>query len=62
MRRPPASRRTPRGAPIFAGFANPALVTKETDVADAVWRAATDETGQLRYPAGADAVALAGRR
>jgi NAD(P)-dependent dehydrogenase (short-subunit alcohol dehydrogenase family) len=49
-------------APIFAGFANPALVTKETDVADAVWRAATDETGQLRYPAGADAVALAGRR
>lgn len=49
-------------APIFAAFATPALVTRETDVADAVWRAATDETGQLRYPAGADAVALAGLR
>lgn len=46
-------------APIFAGFAKPALVTRESDVADAVWRAATDLTGQLRFPAGADAVALA---
>ena len=46
-------------APIFAEFAKPALVTRETDVADAVWRAATDLTGQLRFPAGADAVALA---
>jgi NAD(P)-dependent dehydrogenase (short-subunit alcohol dehydrogenase family) len=45
--------------PIFAGFAAPALVTTEADVAAAVWRAATDEPGQLRYPAGADAVALA---
>ncbi|MGE0500303.1 MAG: SDR family NAD(P)-dependent oxidoreductase [Rhizobiaceae bacterium] len=45
--------------PIFAAFANPALVTRETDVADAVWRAANDETGQLRFPAGPDAVALA---
>ncbi len=47
--------------PIFAGFAKPALVTRETDVAEAVWRAANDETGQLRFPAGADAVALAGK-
>ncbi|WP_439572785.1 SDR family NAD(P)-dependent oxidoreductase [Phreatobacter sp.] len=47
-------------APIFAAFATPALVTKETDVAEAVWRAAHDRTGQLRFPAGADAVALAG--
>ncbi|MCA0278824.1 MAG: SDR family oxidoreductase [Proteobacteria bacterium] len=46
-------------APIFAEFAKPALVTRESDVADAVWRAATDLTGQLRFPAGADAVALA---
>lgn len=46
-------------APIFASFAEPALVTRETDVAEAVWRAANDFTGQLRFPAGADAVALA---
>ncbi|MBU2486852.1 MAG: SDR family oxidoreductase [Alphaproteobacteria bacterium] len=45
--------------PIFAGFANPALTTRESDVAEAVWRAANDTTARLRYPAGADAVALA---
>lgn len=45
--------------PIFAAFAQPAMVTKEIDVAEAVWRAANDLTGQLRFPAGADAVALA---
>ena len=45
--------------PIFAGFANPALTTKESDVAEAVWRAATDASDRLRYPAGPDAVALA---
>jgi hypothetical protein len=28
-------------------------------VAEAVWRAANDATGALRFPAGADAVALA---
>lgn len=48
--------------PIFAAFAKPALLTKESDVAEAVWRAATDLTGQLRFPAGADAVALAQTR
>ena len=46
-------------APIFAAFVSPALVTRETDVAEAVWRAAHDETGRLHFPAGADAVALA---
>jgi len=46
-------------APIFAAFASPALVTREADVAEAVWRAAHDETGRLHFPAGADAVALA---
>lgn len=46
-------------APIFAAFAKPAMVTRETDVAEAVWRAANDDTGQLRFPAGPDAVALA---
>lgn len=46
-------------APIFAEFAKPAMVTKETDVAEAVWQAANDVSGQLRFPAGPDAVALA---
>ena len=49
-------------APILAAFAKPAAVTKEADVAEAVWRAATDGSERLRYPAGADAVALAARR
>ncbi|HWK96081.1 MAG TPA: SDR family oxidoreductase [Pseudolabrys sp.] len=46
-------------APIFAAFAEPALVTTEQDVAETVWRAVNDRSGQLRFPAGADAVALA---
>lgn len=45
--------------PIFAGFANPAVVTRETDVAEAIWLAANDVSPRLRFPAGADAVALA---
>lgn len=48
--------------PIFAAFAQPALVTREVDVAEAVWRAVNDTTGQLRYPAGPDALALAQAR
>jgi NAD(P)-dependent dehydrogenase (short-subunit alcohol dehydrogenase family) len=46
-------------APIFAAFAEPALVTTEQDVAETVWRAVNDRSEQLRFPAGADAVALA---
>lgn len=46
-------------APIFAAFGQPALTTKESDVAEAVWAAVHDTTGQLHFPAGADAVALA---
>ncbi|MFC6445173.1 SDR family oxidoreductase [Shinella zoogloeoides] len=46
-------------APIFAAFAKPAMVTTEADVAEAVWQAANDLSGQLRFPAGPDAVALA---
>ena len=42
---------------VMADFQQPELVTHESDVADAVWRAANDETGQLRFPAGPDAVA-----
>ena len=44
---------------VFESFAQPAAVTTESDVAQAVWSAANDATGQLRFPAGADAVALA---
>jgi NAD(P)-dependent dehydrogenase (short-subunit alcohol dehydrogenase family) len=44
--------------PIFTAFAQPTAVTTEADVAEAVWRAANDLTGQLRFPAGADALAL----
>jgi NAD(P)-dependent dehydrogenase (short-subunit alcohol dehydrogenase family) len=44
---------------MLAALTNPGAVTNESDVAEAVWRAATDESGQLRFPAGADAVALA---
>ncbi len=34
-------------------------VTRESDVAEAVWQAANDTSDRLHYPAGADAVALA---
>jgi NAD(P)-dependent dehydrogenase (short-subunit alcohol dehydrogenase family) len=46
-------------ARVMADFQAPTVVTTPADVAEAVWRAATDETGQLRFPAGPDAVALA---
>lgn len=48
-------------APILAAMANPALITTEADVAEAVWRAVHDQSGQAHFPAGADAVALAAR-
>ncbi|MBQ2263759.1 MAG: SDR family oxidoreductase [Loktanella sp.] len=48
--------------PIFADFANPALTTKESDVAKVVWQAGQDLSGRLRFPAGADAVALSKAR
>lgn len=44
---------------VFAGWAQPGPVTQALDVAQAVWRAATDPVSPLRIPAGADAVALA---
>jgi hypothetical protein len=43
---------------IFAMFTKVTAVTTESDVAEGVWRAANDTTGQLRFAAGADAVAL----
>jgi NAD(P)-dependent dehydrogenase (short-subunit alcohol dehydrogenase family) len=45
---------------VFATLGQPAAVTTEQDVAEAVWRAANDDSPRLRYPAGADALALAG--
>ena len=48
--------------PILASFAQVTIVTKEADVAEAVYGAATDTSGQLRFPAGPDAVALAQSR
>lgn len=45
--------------PILEAFAEPAMTTREGDVAEAVWNAVHDAQGRLRFPAGADAVALA---
>jgi NAD(P)-dependent dehydrogenase (short-subunit alcohol dehydrogenase family) len=45
--------------PILAAFAEVTTVTRESDVAETVYRAAIDRSGQLRFPAGPDAVALA---
>ncbi len=49
----------PYAQAIFATLHNLTALTTEADVAQAVWRAANDPTGPLRYPAGADAIALA---
>ncbi|MDG5482180.1 SDR family oxidoreductase [Mycolicibacterium gadium] len=46
-------------APIFEAFGQATVFTTESDVAETVYRAATDASGQLRFPAGADAVELA---
>ena len=47
---------------VFAGFSAVAEVTRESDVARGVWRAANDASGRLHFPAGPDAVALAAQR
>jgi len=44
--------------PILASFSQVSEVTKESDVAETVYRAANDVSGQLRFPAGPDAIAL----
>jgi len=49
----------PFAEPIFAAFGQPALVTSQSDVAETVWQAANDLSERLRFPAGADALALA---
>ncbi|MFZ4963636.1 MULTISPECIES: SDR family oxidoreductase [Pseudomonas] len=55
---PPAY--APFAQAVFASLAQSSARTTELDVAEGVWRAATDTTGQLHFAAGADAVALAG--
>lgn len=45
---------------VFAGFSSVTEVTTGADVAEGVWQAANDATGRLHFPAGADALALAG--
>ena len=54
---PPAY--APYAESVFAAFGQPAAVTTELDVAEAVWRAANDASGHMHFPAGADAVAMA---
>jgi len=44
---------------ILAEFQGVEVVTVPAEVAEGVYRAATDESGTLRFPAGPDAVALA---
>lgn len=44
---------------VLARFTSATATTKEHDVAEAVWHAATDTTSRLRFPAGADALSLA---
>jgi NAD(P)-dependent dehydrogenase (short-subunit alcohol dehydrogenase family) len=49
----------PLAQQVFAALGTQSVFTKEADVASAVWRAANDASGRLRFAAGADAVALA---
>ncbi|MDU6433232.1 MAG: SDR family NAD(P)-dependent oxidoreductase [Pantoea sp.] len=43
---------------VLTGMQQPQPTTKALDVAEAIWRAATDPSAPLRIPAGEDAVAL----
>ncbi|WP_369790477.1 SDR family oxidoreductase [Rouxiella sp. WC2420] len=44
---------------IFASMLKTEIITHAVDVAEAIWRAANDDSAPMRIPAGADAVALA---
>jgi short-subunit dehydrogenase len=53
----------PYAQSVFAGMPrDPAVLTTAADVAEGVWRAVHDSSGQLRFAAGADAVAIANAR
>jgi len=43
---------------VFGAFTQQSVVTKESDVAEVIYRAANDTSNQLRFPAGPDAMAL----
>ena len=43
---------------VFAGFGDTSVITESQQVAEAVWRAATDASTPMRLPAGRDAEAL----
>ena len=47
---------------VFRQFTEVTATTNEQDVATAIWQAVHDNSGQLHFPAGADAVALAAAR
>ncbi|MFA5899185.1 MAG: SDR family oxidoreductase [Hyphomicrobium sp.] len=49
----------PYAQSILTAFGQPKAVTTEIEVAEVVWHAANNVSGQLRFPAGPDAVALA---
>ncbi len=49
----------PLAQTCLAALGQLCAVTHASDVAEAVWRAVNDDSGTLRFPAGADAVALA---
>ena len=49
----------PLAQSVIAAWQQPGPVTNASDVAEAVWRAATDPSCPMRLAAGADAVALA---
>ncbi len=48
----------PFAGKVFEGFSQLDAVTQPGDVGEAVWQAANDASDRMRYPAGADAVAL----
>jgi NAD(P)-dependent dehydrogenase (short-subunit alcohol dehydrogenase family) len=52
----------PYAQSVFTMLGQPEAVTTEQDVAATVWLAANDTTPRLRYPAGADALALAAHK
>ena len=52
----------PHAERLLASMSELELHTREVDVAEGVYRAATDTAGQLRFPAGPDAVELARAR
>ena len=47
---------------VFAAWAGQTAITRAAEVAEAVWRAATDPAAPMRIAAGEDAVALAATR